>query len=313
MNKDASYYISGINNKDLSILSKAITICESTKLEHKFLANSILEKLKFDLSTIRIGISGPPGVGKSTFIEELGNVISQEHNLAVLAIDPTSEISGGSILGDKTRMEQLAKNDRVYIRPSSNSGTLGGVASNTQSTIFLCENTGFDVTIVETVGVGQSETIVKEMVDMFVLLIPPAGGDELQGIKKGIVEIADIIIINKADGSLKEQAQITKQEYKSALHYTQKQIKVIANSSLDRGSVENTWREIKAYFEQQDKYFIDKNRKIQFENYKQSIANDLLFNLISENEKLQALIKNYKRNEVSYEELYNKFKERINF
>jgi LAO/AO transport system kinase len=168
---------------------------------------------------IRIGISGAPGVGKSTFIEAFGqHIIAAGHRLAVLAVDPSSPISGGSILGDRTRMEELARDPAAFIRPSPTGGTLGGVARRTREAMLACEAAGFDVVVVETVGVGQSETAVAGMVDLFLLLLPPAGGDELQGLKKGVVELADIVVVNKADGDLKAAAGRIAAEYRAALH-----------------------------------------------------------------------------------------------
>ena len=171
-------------------------------------------------NSIRIGISGIPGVGKSTFIEALGLLlIEQGHKVCVLAVDPSSPRTGGSILGDKTRMEELSRNQSAFIRPSPSSGTLGGVARRTRESVLVCEAAGFDVVLVETVGVGQSETAVADLVDMFILLIVPGGGDELQGIKKGIVELADLIVVNKADGDLMPAAERARRDYGAALHF----------------------------------------------------------------------------------------------
>lgn len=212
--------IKEIKKGNRTILSQAITLVESTLHEHQDIANQIIEGcLPFSGNSIRIGISGVPGVGKSTFIETYGkHLISKGKKLAVLAIDPSSEFSKGSILGDKTRMEELANNANAFIRPSPSSGLLGGVARHTRQAIILCEAAGFDTIFVETVGVGQSETIVNTMVDMFLLLMLAGAGDELQGIKRGIMEMADIIAINKADGSNIKKAEIAAIEYRNALH-----------------------------------------------------------------------------------------------
>jgi len=201
-------------------LARAITLVESTKPAHRDDADSLLSLLlPHTGNSIRLGISGVPGVGKSTFIEAFGNhITSENHKLAVLAVDPSSRISGGSILGDKTRMETLSRNENAFIRPSPAGKTLGGVARRTREAMLLCEAAGFDVILVETVGVGQSETAVADMTDMFMLLLLPGGGDELQGIKKGIVELADIILVNKADGALENIAKISAQDYRNALH-----------------------------------------------------------------------------------------------
>ena len=201
-------------------LARAITLIESTRPDHRATAEAMLEHLlPHTGASVRIGISGVPGVGKSTFIEAFGlHVIGRGHKVAVLAVDPSSPRSGGSILGDKTRMEELSRDERAFIRPSPSGGTLGGVARRTREALLACEAAGFDVIIVETVGVGQSETAVADMVDMFLLLLVPGGGDELQGIKKGIVEIADTIIVNKADGDLANAAKRAARDYQNALH-----------------------------------------------------------------------------------------------
>ena len=197
-----------ILNGSRRALARAITLAESRRRDHRLAAEALLQELlPATGKAIRLGISGVPGVGKSTFIEAFGlYLIAQGHKVAVLAVDPTSPVTGGSILGDKTRMEQLSRAPEAFIRPSPTGGTLGGVARRTREAMLLCEAAGFDVVIVETVGVGQSETAVNDLVDMFLLLLLPGGGDELQGIKKGIVEIADLICINKADSDLAEEA-----------------------------------------------------------------------------------------------------------
>ncbi len=204
---------------DRRALAQAITLVESTRSDHRAGANDLLERLiPHAGNSIRLGISGVPGVGKSTFIEALGNhLIDAGHKVAVLTVDPSSAISGGSILGDKTRMEMLSRRSQAYIRPSPSGGTLGGVTRRSREALILCEAAGFDVVIVETVGVGQSETSVANMTDMFVLLLLPGGGDELQGIKRGIMELADLILINKADGELQKLAERSAGEYRRAL------------------------------------------------------------------------------------------------
>ncbi|MBR5136049.1 MAG: methylmalonyl Co-A mutase-associated GTPase MeaB, partial [Rikenellaceae bacterium] len=195
-------YVRGILAADITILSQAITLIESNNPDHYDMAQQIIERcLPYSGKSVRIGITGVPGAGKSTFIEAVGNMVtSLRHKLAVLAIDPSSERSGGSILGDKTRMESISSNPDVFIRPSPSAGSLGGVARKTRETVVLCEAAGFDVIFIETVGVGQSETAVHSMVDMFMLLQIAGAGDELQGIKRGIMEMADIMVITKADG-----------------------------------------------------------------------------------------------------------------
>jgi LAO/AO transport system kinase len=200
-------------------LAQAITLIESTRPDHRAAASALLQRLMPHAgNSIRLGISGSPGVGKSTFVEALGNhIIDAGHRVAVLTVDPSSAISGGSILGDKTRMELLSRRPEAYIRPSPSGNTLGGVTRRSREALILCEAAGFDVIIVETVGVGQSETKVADMTDMFVLLLLPGGGDELQGIKRGIMELADLILINKADGELQALAGRSAAEYRNAL------------------------------------------------------------------------------------------------
>lgn len=200
-------------------LARAITLVESTRIDHQQEAQNLIAKILPQTGkSLRIGITGVPGVGKSTFIETFGlHVISQGHKVAVLAIDPSSVKTGGSILGDKTRMAKLAQHESAFIRPSPTSGSLGGVARRTREAMLLCEAAGYDVIIIETVGVGQSEIEVADMVDMFMLLLLPASGDELQGIKKGIVELADLVIVNKADGDLLAGAKRVQGDYKAAL------------------------------------------------------------------------------------------------
>jgi LAO/AO transport system kinase len=219
--QEISKNIDGILMGDRRSLSKAITLVESAHPEHQEKARVLVDDLlPYSGNSIRLGVTGVPGVGKSTFIESLGlELVHQNHRVAVLAVDPSSRRSGGSILGDKTRMTHLSAHPNAFIRPSPSSGTLGGVASKTRETMILCEASGFDVVIVETVGVGQSETAVSSMVDFFLVLMLAGAGDELQGIKKGIMEMADAIAINKADGDNLDHARKAKKDYENALHY----------------------------------------------------------------------------------------------
>ncbi|MGD9558024.1 MAG: methylmalonyl Co-A mutase-associated GTPase MeaB [Mangrovibacterium sp.] len=216
----ADSYVKGILEGNRTILSQAVTLVESSRKEHQHIAQEIIMQcLPHSGRSVRIGITGVPGVGKSTFIESMGKYItSQGHQLAVLAIDPSSERTRGSILGDKTRMEELASDPNAYIRPSPSAGSLGGVARKTRETIILCEAAGFDIIFIETVGVGQSETVVHSMVDFFLLLMLAGAGDELQGIKRGIMEMADAIAINKADGDNIARAEMARVQYMNALH-----------------------------------------------------------------------------------------------
>jgi LAO/AO transport system kinase len=214
------YYIKGILAGDISILSRAITMIESSKEEHMELSAKIIEGvIPKSGNSFRLGITGVPGVGKSTFIERFGlHLTDNGHRLAVLAVDPSSKKSKGSILGDKTRMEKLSVHPDVYIRPSPSSGTLGGVAKKTYETILLCEAAGFDFIIIETVGVGQSEIAVSQLTDFFLLLMLSGAGDELQGIKRGIMEMADAVVITKADGTNIQKAKAARTEYAHAMH-----------------------------------------------------------------------------------------------
>ena len=231
-------------------LGKVITLIESSRENDQITSEKLLELFKGNDKSIRIGITGVPGVGKSTFIESFGmKLIRKGFKVAVLAVDPSSRFSGGSILGDKTRMEKLSVNKNAFIRPSPSSGHLGGVAKRTSESILCLEEAGFNIIFVETMGVGQAETEVYDMVDIFLVLLLPAGGDELQGIKKGIIEMADLIIVNKADGELKKSAEITQREYKNASHIINKSrinedIGVMICSSLNQSGFENVWKYI---------------------------------------------------------------------
>lgn len=249
--------LSGILKQNQSILSRAITLIESSAAKHQEQARELLELcLPHANKSIRIGITGVPGVGKSTFIENFGSLlVSKGKRVAVLAVDPSSSISGGSILGDKTRMEQLVKEKNAFIRPSASGDTLGGVARKTRETIILCEAAGFDVILIETVGVGQSETIVHSMSDFFLLLKLAGAGDELQGIKRGIMEMADTIVINKADGDNLKAAKMARNEFNRALHlYPTKESgwapKALLSSSVTKEGIPNIWNTILEYFEQ---------------------------------------------------------------
>ena len=241
---------------DRRALARAITLMESTRRDHRDAANELLEQLMPHTGgAIRLGISGSPGVGKSTFIEALGNhVIDQGHRVAVLTVDPSSAISGGSILGDKTRMETLARRDEAFIRPSPSGTTLGGVTRRSHEILLLCEAAGFDVIIVETVGVGQSETRVADMTDMFILLLLPGGGDQLQGIKRGIMELADLILINKADDDTEVLAGQAAIEFRNALQLLRPRspdwkVEVQTCSARDNKGIAEAWEVVERYQE----------------------------------------------------------------
>jgi LAO/AO transport system kinase len=253
-NPDAAALFDGILSGNHTLLSQAITLIESSLDAHQGPAREIIEKcLPFSGKSIRIGITGVPGVGKSTFIESFGTTLtSLGKKPAILAIDPSSERSGGSIMGDKTRMEVLSANPEAFIRPSPSGGSLGGVARKTRESIILCEAAGFDTIIIETVGVGQSETAVHSMVDFFLLLMLPGAGDELQGIKRGIMEMADMIAINKADGNDVDKANLARGEYQNALHLFPPSTsgwspKVLTCSAKQKLGITEIWDEISAY------------------------------------------------------------------
>lgn len=243
-----------VRARDRRALARAITLVESTRRDHRDAAEALLAELLADTGgAVRLGISGVPGVGKSTFIEAFGlHVIGEGHRVAVLAVDPTSSRTGGSILGDKTRMQELSRNADAFIRPSPTGGTLGGVARRTREAMLVCEAAGFDVVVVETVGVGQSEIAVADMVDMFLLLLLPGGGDELQGIKKGISEIADLLVVNKADAGMKDAARAAAAEYKSALRMLRPANEawkppVLTCSALEHRGIDKVWAAISDY------------------------------------------------------------------
>lgn len=240
-------------------LARAITLVESSRSDHRVLAAELLEVLRDSVprEAMRIGLSGTPGVGKSTFIESFGKYLTgQGKRVAVLAVDPSSSRSGGSILGDKTRMELLSRDPLAFIRPSPSQAHLGGVARRSRESVTLCEAAGYDVVLVETVGVGQSETMVEGMTDLFILLLAPAGGDELQGVKRGIMEMADIILVNKADGDLKPAALRTVADYAGALRLLRKRAqdpadfpKVLPVSALAEEGIARAWEEMKTLWD----------------------------------------------------------------
>jgi LAO/AO transport system kinase len=244
---------SRILKNDRRAISKGITLVESSRADHREEAVSLIDLLsKSGNKSLRIGLSGTPGVGKSTFIEKFGLMLIEKGlSVAVLAIDPSSVKSGGSILGDKTRMEKLSRQPQAFIRPSPTLTYLGGVSQRTRESITICEAAGFDVVIIETVGVGQSETMVSEMSDLFLLLLAPAGGDDLQGVKRGIMEIADIIVVNKADGELKPAAMRTQSDYAGALELFRDRAedpvgfpKVLLVSSVSGEGIDKVWLDI---------------------------------------------------------------------
>lgn len=249
-------YVQGVLNGNRAIIAQAITLVESNLPIHIEMAQHVLKQLiPYTGKSIRIGFTGVPGAGKSTLIESFGMMLcEQNHRVAVLAVDPTSSVSKGSILGDKTRMEQLSRHANAFVRPSPSSGTLGGVTRKSRETLLICEAAGYDVIIVETVGVGQSEITVRSMVDFFIVIMLTGAGDELQGMKKGVMELADAIFINKADGDNKQAALNAKAEYNRLLHFLQPategwETKAFTVSALSGDGVDHIWKVIKTYKE----------------------------------------------------------------
>jgi LAO/AO transport system kinase len=291
--------VSKLVSGNMPALSKAITLVESHLPKHQEQAVQLIKQcLPYAGNSIRIGITGVPGVGKSTFIEAFGNLAThQGKKVAVLAVDPSSSINRGSILGDKTRMETLVQNSNVYIRPSASGDHLGGVAKKTRESIVLCEAAGFEVILVETVGVGQSETAVHSMVDFFLLLQLAGAGDELQGIKRGIMEMCDAIVINKADGDNVKWAQLAKQNYENALHlYTEKnnnwQPKVLTCSAIEKTGITDIWNMIQDYVSiTKSNLSFDDKRNNQEEYWLYETLNQALKDQFYQNEHVQKELK----------------------
>lgn len=296
-------YVDGILSSNITILSRAITLVESHLPEHYAQAQEIIERcLPHTGKSIRIGITGVPGAGKSTFIEAVGaRVASDGHRLAVLAIDPSSERSGGSILGDKTRMESISSNPDVFIRPSPSAGSLGGVARKTRETVVLCEAAGYDVIFIETVGVGQSETAVHSMVDMFLMLQISGAGDELQGIKRGIMEMADIVAITKADGENITKAEIAKSHFVNALMLfpmpeSSWRPQVFTCSSVKGTGLGDVWANVEQYmqFIKGNGYF-ESNRHRQSKYWMYESINETLRDNFYRNKSVEAAISSYEQ------------------
>ncbi len=271
MNNNVKKYVSGIRAGDRAALSRAITLVESTRAAHQEAARAIVDACLPEAgNSLRVGITGVPGAGKSTFIEALGTrLVEDGRRIAILTVDPTSERSGGSILGDKTRMDHLANSPNVFIRPSPTGGSPGGVARKTRESILLCEAAGFDLIFVETVGVGQAETTVHSMVDVFLLLALAGAGDDLQAVKRGVVEMADIIAISKADGTNKDAAQRAKSDYEKALRLfpaspTGWTAPVLTCSALTGEGIGAVWEKVQAYEQiAKDSNYFEENRRRQ--------------------------------------------------
>lgn len=286
-----SEIVDGIVSGNRATLARAITLVESTNVRHQDKAQDVLQQLLPNTGkSLRIGITGVPGVGKSTTIDQFGmNLVEDGHKVAVLAVDPTSRRTGGSILGDKTRMERLAQNTNAFIRPSPTSGTLGGVTRKTRETMALVEAAGFDIIIVETVGVGQSETAVADMVDFFLVLLLAGGGDDLQGIKKGVIEIADMICINKADGDNVIRAERAAADYRNALHILKPRSEtwsppVLTISAQDNRNLDELWQKIEDYKDTQTKAgALAERRKSQAIAWMRDMIEDRLLQTLSAN------------------------------
>lgn len=317
-------YVNGVLNNQKTLLAKTITLIESNSEKHFKLANEIIQRLLPKAgNSIRVGITGVPGAGKSTFIEALGlHLIAQDHKVAVLTVDPSSSITKGSILGDKTRMDNLSREPNCFIRPSPSGTTLGGVTRKSRETITVCEAAGYDVILIETVGVGQNEITVRSMVDFFLLIMISGAGDELQGIKRGVIELADALLINKADGDNKQRAEIAKSEYSNALHYLQPNTEgwttsVKLCSAINNEGIVEIWEDILRFsamtkntgiFEKRRKsqakewfnYLIEERLKTEFFNNETiklmlpKIELDLLNNNISVIDSVERLFENYK-------------------
>jgi LAO/AO transport system kinase len=290
-------YVAGVLSGNRGMLARAITLIESNSRMHESKAQEVLQRLlQHSGKAKRVGVTGVPGVGKSTFIESFGcYLVEQGHKLAVLTIDPTSKKSGGSILGDKTRMEKLSQLEHAYIRPSPAGENLGGVARRTRETMLLCEAAGFDVIMVETVGVGQSEVALRSMVDFFLLLLLPGAGDELQGIKKGIIEMADLVLINKADGENRLRAERARMEQSTALHYSEAtpewKTEVRLCSGLTGEGIPETWEQIANFYKKlEPKGLIQRRRQEQAIEWLNDLVQDGLRRRFFQDPRVTALL-----------------------
>jgi len=302
-NPNVEEHVKGILSGDRVVLGRAITLIESRRPEDNHSALAMLERLLPDTGrSVRIGITGVPGVGKSTFIEALGTYLTGKgHKLAVLAVDPSSSISRGSIMGDKTRMQSLAGDPSAFIRPSPSAGSLGGVARKTREAMLVCEAAGFDVIFVETVGVGQSETVVSSMVDFFLLLMLAGAGDHLQGIKRGIMELADAVVINKADGDNRDKARRTRVEFEQAVHLLRStapgwRTPLLTCSSLSKEGIPDVWDAITRYCrEMSANGYFEKNRREQARTWMLDTIREALFERFSAHPKIAPALSEFEQ------------------
>lgn len=295
---DPQYYVQGVMDCNRRVIAKTITLIESSLPIHQELARTIIDLLlPYTGKAVRLGITGVPGVGKSVFIESLGTMLVKKgHRVAVLAVDPSSKRSGGSVLADKTRMEKLSVEENAFIRPSPSGGTLGGVARKTRETMIICEAAGFDVVIVETVGVGQSETTVASMVDFFLVLMIAGAGDEIQGIKKGILELADAIAVNKADGDNVKKAEVARKQYETAIHYLAPSLPiwtppVLTCSALEMIGIEEIWQTV---LEHREKFMetgeLEANRRKQAVDWMWSLVKEGLKEQFNNNPQVKKML-----------------------
>ncbi|MED4400847.1 methylmalonyl Co-A mutase-associated GTPase MeaB [Metabacillus fastidiosus] len=296
-------YVSGIKSGDRTMLARAITLVESHTNRHFTVAQQVIEQLgSVKTNSIRIGITGVPGAGKSTFIDSFGTYLCElGYRVAVLAVDPSSEVSKGSILGDKTRMERLSNNPRAFIRPSPSSGTLGGVNRKTRETIFLCEAAGFDIILIETVGVGQGEFVVRSMVDFFLLLVLTGAGDELQTMKKGIMELPDLVVVNKADGDNVSKAKQAMREYNTILHFLRPYTegwttKAVTASALEETGLIEIYKEIEQFIHMtRNNGIFEKRRTEQLKEWFDSSLKDKLYAQFFYDEKMKESLLQYEK------------------
>jgi len=300
---DPKQYVQGVLDQDRRLLAKTITLVESSRSDHQEVAREIIEGLLPHAGkATRLGVSGVPGSGKSTFIESLGtNLIESGHRVAVLAVDPTSKRSGGSVMADKTRMERLSGRQQAFIRPSPAGSTLGGVARKTRETMIVCEAAGFDVMIVETVGVGQSETAVASMTDFFLVLMLAGAGDEIQGIKKGILELVDAVVINKADGDNIQKAEKARREYETALHFLWPASPtwippVLTCSALTMAGIEDVWQTVMDHRRRMSKTGeLERKRKHQALDWMWTLVEDGVRQHLYENKQVKAALERITR------------------